>query len=152
VYNDARAAYQWLTADQGIAPDDIVFFGESLGAAVALQLATEVPSQALILESSFTSAVAMGQRVFPWLPVRWMMRNRFASIAKIGHYHSPLLIVHGTEDTLIPFAMGQALFVRAHEPKRFYAVTGADHNDVAWTDGRTYVQVMDAFLREVAGK
>jgi uncharacterized protein len=152
VYSDARAAYRWLTAEKGIAPEDVVFFGESLGAAVALQLATEVLPRALILESPFTSAIAMGQRVFLWLPVRWMMRNRFASIEKITRYHGPLLIVHGTHDTLIPFAMGQALFVRANEPKRFYAVTGADHNDVALTGGRHYLQAMDAFLREVGGK
>ena len=152
VYSDARAAYRWLTADKSIAPDDVVFFGESLGAAVALQLATEVPPRALILESPFTSAVEMGQRAFPWLPVRWIMRNRFASIEKIARYDGPLLIIHGTEDTLIPFAMGQTLFARANEPKRFYAVAGADHNDVAMTGGRPYMQAMDDFLREVAGK
>ena len=60
--------------------------------------------------------------------------------------------IHGTQDTIIPFAMGQALFARANEPKRFYAVAGADHNDVAVTGGHAYVQVMDAFLREVAEK
>ena len=152
VYSDARAAYRWLTADQGIAPDDVVFFGESLGAAVVLQLATEVPPRALILESPFTSAVEMGQRAFPWLPVRWIMRNRFASIEKIGRYHGPLLIIHGTQDTVIPFVMGQTLFERANEPKHFYAVAGADHNEVAVTGGRAYVQAMDEFLREVAGK
>lgn len=152
VYHDARAAYRWVTATKGIVPDDVVFFGESLGAAVALQLATEVPPRALILESPFTSAVEMGQRMFPWLPVRWIMRNRFASIEKIGRYHGPLLIIHGTQDTVIPFAMGQALFNRANEPKRFYPVAGADHNEVALTGGRPYVQAMDDFLRVVAGK
>jgi uncharacterized protein len=151
VYRDARAAYHWLTAERGIAPDGVVFFGESLGAAVALQLATEVAPRALILESPFTSAVTMGQRLFPWLPVRWIMRNRFASIEKIGLYHGPLLIVHGTHDTLIPFTMGQALFACANDPKRFYAVLGADHNDVVVTGGRPYLQAMDVFLRELAG-
>jgi fermentation-respiration switch protein FrsA (DUF1100 family) len=151
VYNDARAAYRWLTTDKGIAPDDVVFFGESLGAAVALQLAIEVLPRALILESPFTSAVEMGQRAFPWLPVRWIMRNHFASIEKIGRYYGPLLIIHGTHDTVIPFAMGQALFDRANEPKRFYAVAGADHNEVAVTGGRPYVQALDDFLRELAG-
>ena len=131
VYQDARAAYRWLTTDKGIAPDDVVFFGESLGTAVVLQLALEVPPRALILESPFTSAVDVGQQAFPWLPVRWIMRNRFASIEKIGQYHGPLLIIHGTHDMVIPFAMGQTLFARANEPKRFYAVTGADHNEVA---------------------
>src|SRR5262245_41034816 len=88
----------------------------------------------------------------PWLPVRWIRRNRFASIEKIGQYHGPLLLIHGTHDTVIPFTMGQTLFDHANEPKRFYAVTGADHNEVAVVGGRPYVQVMDAFLREVAGK
>jgi fermentation-respiration switch protein FrsA (DUF1100 family) len=152
VYHDARAAYRWLTTDKGIAPDDVVFFGESLGAAVVLQLAIEVPPRALILESPFTSAVDVGQQAFPWLPVGWIMRNRFASIEKIGRYHGPLLIIHGTQDTVIPFTMGKALFARANEPKRFYAVTGADHNEVAVVGGRPYMQAMDAFLREVAGK
>jgi fermentation-respiration switch protein FrsA (DUF1100 family) len=152
VYQDARAAYRWLTTDQGIAPDDVVFFGESLGTAVVLQLATEVAPRALILESPFTSAVDVGQQAFPWLPVRWIMRNRFASMEKIGQYHGPLLIIHGTQDTVIPFTMGQALFARANEPKRFYAVTGADHNEVAVVGGRLYIEAMDAFLREVAGK
>jgi len=152
VYADGRAAYRWVTADQGIAPDDVVFFGESLGAAVALQLASEVTPRALILESPFTSAVDVGQRAFPWLPVRWIMRNRFASIDKIDRYHGPLLIIHGTQDTLIPFAMGKTLFDRANEPKRFYPVAGADHNDLALTGGRAYFQAIDDFLRDVAGK
>jgi uncharacterized protein len=152
VYDDARAAYRWLTTDKGIAPDDVVFFGESLGTAVVLQLALEVLPRALILESPFTSAVEMGQRMFPWLPVRWIMRNRFASIEKIGSYHGPLLIIHGTQDTVIPFAMGQTLFAHANEPKRFYAVVGADHNEVAVVGGRPYMQAMDAFLQEVAEK
>src|SRR5262249_31203608 len=152
VYSDARAAYRWLTVTRGITPDDVVFFGESLGTAVALQLATEVTPRALILESPLTSAVEMGQRRFPWLPVWWIMRNRFASIEKIGRYHGPLLIIHGTQDTVIPFAMGETLFAHANEPKRFYPVTGADHNEVAVVGGRAYVQAMDDFLREVAGK
>jgi fermentation-respiration switch protein FrsA (DUF1100 family) len=61
------------------------------------------------------------------------------------------LIIHGTQDTVIPFAMGQTLFDHANEPKRFYAVTGADHNEVAVTGGRLYIEAMDAFLREMAG-
>jgi uncharacterized protein len=94
----------------------------------------------------------LGQRMFPWLPVGWIMRNRFASIEKIGQYHGPLLVIHGTQDTVIPFTMGQTLFARANEPKRLYAVAGADHNEVAVVGGRLYMQAMDNFLREVAGK
>jgi fermentation-respiration switch protein FrsA (DUF1100 family) len=127
------------------AADDVVFFGESLGPAVVLQLALEVPPRALILESPFTSAVDVGQQAFPWLPVRWIMRNRFASLEKIAQYHRPLLIIHGTQDMVIPFAMGQALFARASSPKRFYAVSGTDHNDVALTGGPLYIQAIDTF-------
>ena len=129
-----------------------MFFGESLGTAVVLQLALEAPPRALILESPFTSLVDVGQQTFPWLPVRWIMRNRFASLAKIGRYQGPLLILHGTHDTIIPFTMGETVFARANEPKRLYAVPGADHNEVATVGGRLYLQAIDAFLREVAGK
>jgi fermentation-respiration switch protein FrsA (DUF1100 family) len=71
---------------------------------------------------------------------------------KIGLYHGPLLIIHGTHDTIIPFTMGQTLFAHANEPKRFYTVTGADHNEVAVVGGRPYMQAIDNFLREMAGK
>jgi hypothetical protein len=148
LYADARAAYRWLTEVKGVAPDQIVLRGESIGSAVSLQLALEVPHRALIMESPFTSAVEMGARSFPWLPVRWIMRNRFESIAAIGRYRGPLLITHGTEDSIVPFEMGRRLHERANEPKRFYAVPDADHNDVPFVGGQAYFDAIGRFLAE----
>lgn len=146
VYEDARAAYRWLHEQKGIPADEIVLRGESIGSAVSLQLALEVPHRALILESPFTSAVEMGQITMPWLPVRLLMRNRFDSIGKIGNYHGPVLVTHGTRDSIVPFQMGQRLFDAANEPKRFYAVRGADHNDVPFVGGLAYFRAIGEFL------
>jgi fermentation-respiration switch protein FrsA (DUF1100 family) len=143
---DARGAYDWLAGQKGIAPEDIVLRGESIGGAVSLVLALAVPHRGLIMESPFTSAVEMGQRAMPWIPVRWLMRNRFDSIEKVAQYHGPLLITHGTRDSIVPFEMGERLFERANEPKRFYAVKGADHNDVPWVGGTAYFGAIDEFL------
>lgn len=150
VYADARGAYRWLTEDKGIAAGDVVLRGESIGSAVSLQVALEVPHRALIMESPFTSAVEVGQLHYGWLPVKLVMRNRFESIDKIGKYQGPLLITHGTRDSIIPFTMGQALFDRANEPKTFYAVKGADHNDVPFVGGTAYFQAIDRFLKSNA--
>jgi hypothetical protein len=150
VYADARAAYRWLNERRGIAADDIVLRGESIGGAVSLELALHVPHRALIMESSFTSAIEIGERMMPWLPVRLLIRNRFDSINKIGNYHGPLLVTHGTRDSIVPFEMGQRLFERANEPKRFYAVRDADHNDVPFVGDAPYFQAIDEFLRAIA--
>ncbi len=134
LYRDARAAYRWLTGKKGIAARDVVLWGESIGAAVALDLALSVPHRALVLEAPFTSAVDMGRLLFPWAPVRLLMRTRFDNLAKIGRIKRPVLIIHGTDDSIVPFDMGRRLFEAAPEPKRFLAVQGADHNDL-WYRG-----------------
>jgi fermentation-respiration switch protein FrsA (DUF1100 family) len=152
VYADARGAYRWLTEDKGIDAGEVVFRGESIGSAVSLQLALDVPHRALIMESPFTSAVDVGRLHYGWLPVRLVMRNRFESIDKIGKYRGPLLITHGTRDSIIPFTMGQALFDRANEPKTFYAVKGADHNDVPFAGGTAYFQAIDRFLKSTVSQ
>ena len=146
VYADARAAYAWLRDEKRIAPERIVLFGESIGAAVSVQLGVEVPHRALVLESAFTSAVAMGVRQYPWLPVRWMMRNRFDSLAKIGRHRGPVFVAHGTQDSIVPFEMGRTVYEHANEPKRLYAVEGADHNDLPWVGGESYYRAIRGFL------
>jgi fermentation-respiration switch protein FrsA (DUF1100 family) len=150
LYNDARGAYRWLTETKRVPASQVVLRGESIGSAVSLRLAVEVPCRALIMESPFTSAVEVGERTFPWLPIRLMLRNRFDSEAIIGQYHGPLLITHGDRDTIIPFDMGKRLFELANQPKWFYAVPGADHNDVPFTGGQAYFQALRDFLDQTA--
>ncbi len=132
VYQDGLAAYKHLTEKLKVDPNKIVLWGESLGSAVSLEVARQVPHRAVVLQSPFTSALDMGARMIPWLPVRRWMRNRFDNLEKIQHISTPILIVHGTEDRIVPFDMGEALYRAARPPKSFVPVPGADHNDL-WT-------------------
>jgi fermentation-respiration switch protein FrsA (DUF1100 family) len=149
LYDDARAAYRYLTEQLKTPAREIVLRGESIGSAVSLELGLEVPHRALILESPFTSAVDMGSLSFPWVPVRWLMRNRFDSLSKIDRYAGPVLVTHGTHDSIVPFEMGKRLFERAREPKMFYAVPNADHNDVPFVGGTAYFRAIDSFLNGI---
>jgi fermentation-respiration switch protein FrsA (DUF1100 family) len=118
IYADARAALDWLKK-QGYKPSQFVYYGESLGTGVAVQMASENAPAALILESPYTSTAAVAKLEFPFAPVDALMDDRYESDRKIGGIHAPLLILHGERDQLIPFAQGQALFALANEPKTF---------------------------------
>jgi len=126
---DARAARAWLAAREKIAESDVVLMGESLGGAVAVDLAARQGARALVLESTFTSAPDMAGYHYPWLPVRWAMQTRLDSLGKIGDYHGPLLMAHGDADTIVPIQLGRRLFEAASEPKQFIVLSGHDHND-----------------------
>jgi fermentation-respiration switch protein FrsA (DUF1100 family) len=128
-YHAADAAYDWLIREQGLASRRLVLYGRSLGSAVAVELASRRPHGALVLVSPPTSLpdTALGQ--FPLLPARWLMRNRFDSLARIRSCHAPLFVVHGTADRLVSPAQGKELFAAANEPRRFLPVEGARHGD-----------------------
>lgn len=129
-YAAADAAYNWLTHQKEVPPERILLFGESLGGGVAVELATRRPHRALVLLSAFTSVPDMGQQIYPWLPVRWLVRNRFESLEKIGRVEGPVFIAHGTADSIVPYGHGERLFAAAREPKRFLPLEGWDHNDL----------------------
>lgn len=129
VLADARAARCWLAEREGIAESDIVMMGESLGGAVAVDLAAADGARALVLQSTFTSLPEVAAHYYPWLPVRWAMRTRLDSVAKIGQYRGPLLQSHGDADRIIPYEFGRQLFDAANEPKQFFTIPGGDHND-----------------------
>jgi fermentation-respiration switch protein FrsA (DUF1100 family) len=126
-YAAGDAAYDWLIR-QKIPPEQILLFGNSLGGGVATDLASRRPHRALVLARTFTCAPDVAQSIYPWLPARWLMRNRFDSLAKIGRCRQPVFIAHGPSDGLIPFALGERLFAAANEPRRFYRMDGVDHN------------------------
>ena len=149
-YRDARAAHRYLSTARGVAPGNLVIFGESLGAAVALQLALEVPARALVLEAPFTSIADMAGSVLPFLPVGRLLRTRYDNLAKIGGLRMPLLILHGDRDTTVPFAQGRRLFEAAADPKQFFAIPGAGHNDTYFIGGDAYWHAWGAFLDELA--
>jgi fermentation-respiration switch protein FrsA (DUF1100 family) len=128
-YAAADAAYEWLTEVQGVPPREVLLYGRSLGSAVAVELACRRPHRALILVSPFTSLPDIALSHFPLLPARALMRNRFDSLRRIGRCAGPVLIVHGTCDRLVPFALGEKLYAAANEPKGFLPIEGARHAD-----------------------
>ena len=130
VLADARAARDWLAAREKIPAARVVLMGESLGGAVAVDLAARDGARALVLESTFSSLPDVAAYHYPLLPVRWLMRTRFDSVGKIGDYHGPLLMAHGDADTIVPLRFGRRLFEAANQPKRLIVLPGHDHNDL----------------------
>lgn len=146
---DAWAVWTYLTTERGESPSRIVVMGRSLGSAVAVQLASVQDPAALVVESGFTSVSALGKVAYPFLP-RFLARIRFDSLARIPEVRCPVLVAHSPDDEIVPFAMGQALFEAAPEPKRFLTLRG-EHNNGFMATGADYVEQLDAFLREEAG-
>jgi pimeloyl-ACP methyl ester carboxylesterase len=149
-YRDARAAWLHLTEARGIPPERLVLFGESLGAAVAVDLAVSHACRALILESPFTSVRDMAAAVLPLLPVGPLLRTRYDSLAKIPRLRAPLLVLHGERDEVVPFVQGRRLFAAAPEPKRFFPIPGAGHNDTYVAGGEAYWRALADFLDVLA--
>lgn len=150
-YRDARAAWRYLTETRGLAPSTIVLHGESLGGAVASWLAAESAPAALIVESSFTSAVNLGAEVYRWLPVRWLARYRYPTIEHLARVHAPVLIAHSRDDEIVPFRHADALFAAARPPKQFLELTGG-HNDGPRARGMRYVAGIEFFLNTALQK
>lgn len=151
-YRDAAAAWRYSVEELGRPPREIVIFGRSLGAAVAAHLADDTlqPPAALILESAFTSAPDMAQRVYPFLPARWLTRFGYRTRDYVAGVDSPVLVIHSEDDEIAPFDLGQEVFAAAPEPKRFLTL-GGSHNTGFLESGADYVRGIDSFLRETAG-
>ncbi len=144
---DARAAAAFA-ADQ-VGAGAIVYFGESLGAAVATELATELPPDALILRSPFTSLVAVGRDHFPWVPVSLLLKDRYPSDERMGLLAVPTLVIAGDSDSTVPLAQSRAIYEAAPDPKRLVVVEGADHNDPELVAGSEVVSEIVGFLDSV---
>ncbi len=130
LYEDARAQMRWLVS-HGVKPQNIVIYGESLGSGVATKMATEFPqARAVILETPYTSTVEVGQWRFPVVPVYLLMKDRFESIERIDEIRSPVLVLHGTKDRIVPFRYGLKLYEAANQPKHMEVFEGGGHNDL----------------------
>ncbi len=152
VYEDAAAAWQYLTQTRQISAQQIVLYGQSIGGAVAIEIASRHPDAAgIIVESSFTSMRAMVTRSVPefLLPIDWILTQQFDSLTKVRSLKVPILLIHGTADQTIPAPMSQALFIAAPEPKRLLLIPNADHDNVAQMGGALYLQEVEAFIRQV---
>jgi fermentation-respiration switch protein FrsA (DUF1100 family) len=135
---DARAARAYL-AGHGVPAQRLIYFGESLGAAVATRLAAEQPPGGLVLRSPFTSLAAVGSRHYPLLPVRLLLRDRFPVTELISHIQVPTAVVYGSADTIVPPEHSLAVAAAAGGPVRTVEVLGADHNDAALLEGSDLV-------------
>lgn len=125
---DGRATYAFAAARYPAAR--FVLWGESLGSAVAIALAVEKPVAGLVLEAPFLSAVAVAASAFPFLPVRWLMKDQFRSDLRVHKVTAPVLIVHGDRDDVVPIESGERLYALVTAPKRFLRIPGAGHEDL----------------------
>ncbi len=146
IYLDGLSAFDYLTDTLSVEPRTVIAYGQSLGGTVATKVAAERPVGGMVLESTFTSADAMARRVIPVLPLWLLMTYKFDNIGRVGRIACPKLIVHGNNDETVPFTQGEKLFAAAAEPKRFYPVNKATHNDIFETGGITYLESLQEFI------
>jgi fermentation-respiration switch protein FrsA (DUF1100 family) len=140
---DAEAAQKWLAEKAGIKENEMVLMGRSLGGGIALHLAAENGAKGVILQSTFTSLPDAAASLYPWLPVRLLMHNRYDSLSRLCRYTGPLFLSHGTADRIVPFGQGQALFAAATGRKEFFEIPGGDHNDA---EPEHYLPALHKFL------
>jgi len=149
-YQDARAGLRHLLERPGVARDRIVYFGRSLGGAVAAKLAAEQTPTALILEASFPSLPRLAPRHFPWLGLPVLQRlvpYRYDTAQYLKAVEAPVLVIHGGQDDIVPIQFGREVFRAACEPKEWCEVEGAGHNDVELVGGDAYYGTLERFLR-----
>lgn len=147
-YRDALAAWRYLTVERGIPGRRVVLFGQSLGAAIATWLATQVQPAALILESAFTSVRAMAREHYPLWPASLLVWIRYPTIDRIAQVACPVLVAHSRSDEIVPFTHAEHLLKAARAPKAFLELTGG-HNDGFLVTGREYIAGLDRFLSKV---
>ena len=126
LYKDALGAIKWLN-EKGISNDQIVLYGESLGTAIATEVGQNKNFAGIILEAPFTSMVDMGQKIYPIFPVRFLLKDKYESKNKIKNLKSPILVLHGRKDKIVPFYMGEKIFEMANNPKFKYFTDLDDH-------------------------
>jgi len=149
IYRDGRAFLDYAAKLPEVDPKRIILWGTSLGGAVATDVATHRTAAGLILESTFSSGKDIAHILYPFLPIGTFMHSSFNSIDKIKTLHLPLLVMHGSHDEIIPIGLGRRLYAAANEPKEFYEIVGAGHNDTFFVGGEEYFDRIDQFTSAV---
>jgi len=144
---DARAARDWAVQLSGVDGDNVVYFGGSLGAAVAIELAVEHPPAALVLRSPFTSLADVAKTHYPVVP-SVLLRDRWPSLDRMRQLDVPTLVVAGSADRIVPTEQSERLYEAAAGPARLHIVEGADHNDPALLDGDQLLTTIESFLTD----
>jgi fermentation-respiration switch protein FrsA (DUF1100 family) len=147
MYLDSQAAHQYLVDVKRIDPKAIISFGQSLGTAVAANLASQLPVGAVVLEAPFPSASVLARKMFWFLPgIQFFVHGQLNTAARLQHTGAPLLVVHCTQDPVIPFEFGQTVYNRAPEPKRFLRIETLCHEEASSIAPREYRAALDEFL------
>jgi hypothetical protein len=144
-YLDAEAAWFYLDETRAIDADEIIVFGRSLGASIAAWLASRHRPAALILESSFSSVPSMAQRLYPFLPVKWLSNFSYDTRQYVSRIECPLLVAHSKDDEIIPYAEGRLVFDAAPTSKQFLDMRGG-HNDGFIATGQAYSDGLSRFI------
>lgn len=146
LYLDAQAAYDYLVNQRNIKPSQIILFGESLGTAVAIDLATKVKLAGLILEGAFSRGKDMAKVIYPYLP-RFFFSNIYDSLTKIKKINCPKLFIHSKDDEIVPFSLAEKLFSTAPEPKKLIVMRGT-HNEAFFVSQSDFVSSIAEFIKE----
>ncbi len=149
VYEDAEAAWNYLAKRVGTLHPNLFIYGHSLGGAIAIELATHHPeASGLIAESTFTSMKSMVRREYKYIPVNWLLTERFDSLHKVEKLKIPVLYIHGTMDPLIPHRMSEKLFEKSPQPKFLTLIEGGEHGNSAVMGWVEYRDTFDAFVKK----
>ena len=149
LYQDALAAYDFLTKQRHIQPERLVIFGRSMGSAVAAEVTSRRPAAGLILEGSFPSIQSMADVHYLGLPARWFVEAEFNLGQKVTRISIPKLFIHGERDTIVPIQLGKQVYEAAPNPKEWFTVVRAGHNDVPFVGGQSYFRRLVEFIRKV---
>ena len=126
--SDSALALEWLMKEEGAAAEEIVLLGESLGSGVAAALAARFPVGGLIFDGAFSSITDVGRSIYPFIPVQWLLKDRWDSLSRIQKSRAPLLLIHSKNDSVLPFRFALKLFQAAPAPKKKIWLEDADHN------------------------
>ncbi|MEW6674948.1 MAG: alpha/beta hydrolase [Nitrospirota bacterium] len=144
-YLDAEAALDYLVNIRHYPTAKIILYGQSLGGAIAAEMALRHNAAAIIIESSFKSVPELGSKFFPFIPVKLISCFHYATIEKIDKINCPKLIIHSPDDEIVPYSHGVALFEKAREPKEFLKIKG-DHNEGFLLSGMIYIDGLNRFI------
>jgi len=150
LYQDASAAWRYLTGEKGFANDQVLIFGRSLGGAIAARLASGVQARGLILESTLSSARDFARTAFPALSRLVFTRYNFNTAENVQRVNYPVLVLHSPDDEIMPFQLGEKVFRSANEPKRFVRMQGGHNNGFLQSQPR-YEQAFDSWLKAISG-
>ena len=145
LYKDGRSTIDWLK-NMGLAEKDIILYGESLGTGIATQIAQNKKFAGLILETPFTSMVDAAKNAYPYIPVGFLLKDRYENDRKIKNIHIPVLVLHGEVDQIVPFRMGKKIYEIANQPKYSY-FTKYDNHMMEYDE--KLVSVLESFIKSL---